>query len=132
MVNYIKCYQTIVHNFSDKEDLNATSSNESEKMINTKTKKEIQKMNQAQKKLLKNYTKNIGATVYMCDKFPLSFDHLIPVLEILSNVSPHINKLKNFLETESNINRNSFPLKAYIPIMLSVNAILLMKNFKFK
>jgi len=121
VISYIQSYQEILKGLQDKDDPSPNNN-----------KREAANMNNiAQKRLMKNSTKNIVATVYMCENFPLSINHLMPVLEILSNVSPHINKVKSFLETQSNLNKRTFPLKASIPIMLSVNAILSMKNFKF-
>lgn len=121
-------YQAIVKTLFEKdgkENINEAP------MLSARGKKEVEKMNIAQKKLLKNYTKNIVATIYMCDNFPLNMDHFLPILDILSNVSPHIGRLKGFLERTLSINKQSFPLKAYIPIFFSLNAILSMKDFKF-
>jgi len=125
IMNYIQSYQEILKGLQDNKDdsFHNSTKNKKEKAGNSGI---------SQKHLLKNVTKNIVATVYMCENFPLSLDHLMPVLEILSNVSPHINKVKSFLQSQSNVNKKTFPLKACIPIMLSVNAILSMKNFKFR
>ena len=132
-MHYIECYQAVVQTIFAKEETgkNKEKTNGNDKVMSAKTKREFEKMSMNQKRLLKNYTKNVVATIYMSDSFPLSLEHLMPVLEILSNVSPHINKLKAFLEKQSTINKNSFPLKASVPILLSVNAILSIKNFKF-
>src|SRR5687768_898128 len=97
MVHYIECYQEVVKSVF-KEEGNKSTESKSEKNVSVKTKREIEKMTMTQKRLLKNYTKNVVASVYMCENFPLSLEHLMPVLEILSNVSPHISKLKDFLE----------------------------------
>jgi Protein of unknown function (DUF3424). len=99
--------------------------------ISLGSKKELEKMNKQQKKLFKHYTKNIVATVYLCENFPLNLDLLLPILDILSNVSPQINRLRDFLNRKNTMNRGSFPLKAYIPIFFSLNAIISLKNFKF-
>ena len=108
-----------------KENTKGSSAN------NNKSRKELEKMNVAQKKLLKNYTKNIVATIYMCENFPLNLDHFFPILDILSNVSPHINRLKGFLEKTLSADKSVFPIKAEIPILLSISAILSMRHFSF-
>lgn len=96
------------------------------------TKKEIEKLSAQQKKLYKQYSKNISASVYLCNNFPLNLDVLLPILDILSNVSPQINRLKDFMERKNTMNRSSFPMKAYIPIFFSVNAIISLRNFNFR
>jgi hypothetical protein len=124
---YTDSYQAAVKTLFEKED----KENESSLANTQKSRKGADMTNVSQKKLMKNYTKNIVATIYTCDTLPLNLDHFLPVLEILSNISPPINRLKGFLEKTLAINRTSFPIKACIPIFFSLNAILSIKGFKF-
>ena len=127
--HFADSYQAVVKALFEKEGKeNVKNGNINQKTAN----KENEKMNLSQKKLLKNYTKNIVATIYMCEKFPINLDHLFPVLDILANVSPHINRLKSFLERTISFNKSNFPIKACIPIFFSVNAIISLRGFNFK
>ena len=126
MKYYADSYQAIVKALFEKEGKeNVNKSNSSAKTGG-------KEMSISQKKLLKNYTKNIVATIYMCEKFPIDLDHLFPVLDILANVSPHINRLKGFLERTISFNKSNFPIKACIPIFFSVNAVISIRGFNFK
>jgi len=121
-------YHAVVKTLFEKDG----KENETDSKISSKARKEVEKMNIAQKKLLKNYTKNILATIYVCENFPLTLDHIFPILDILSNISPNINRLKEFLERTLSINKDSFPIKASIPIFFSLNANFSIKDFSFK
>jgi hypothetical protein len=119
---YMETYQEV---FKGDKDGNDTT-------ISLASKKELEKMSSQQKKLFKHYTKNIASSVYLCENFPLNLELLLPILDILSNVSPQISRLKDFLNRKNTMNRGSFPLKAYIPIFFSLNAVISLKNFKFE
>lgn len=90
------------------------------------------RMKNSQNKVAKETKKHIDASIWLTDNFPLHFEHLIAVLDILSSASPNISKLKDFLEKRSILNNRSFPLKAVIPLYLSVSAVINFKNFVFK
>ena len=124
---YADRYHAIVKTLFEKDGKEDSSNQASREKVS----KETERLNFSQKKLLKNYTKNIVATIYMCDNFPLKLEHFFPILEILSNVSPHIQRLKGFLEKTLSVDRTSFPIKASIPIFFSLNAVLSITGFKF-
>ena len=129
LVSYMEYHQDIVNSLFDK-DITMDKSNET--TISGKSKDKFEKSNISEEKLHKNHTKNIVACVWLCEKFPLTIEHLLPILDILSNVSANVLKLKSFFEGRSLAYLNSFPIKAVIPLFLSLNAIIEFKNFDFK
>ena len=84
------------------------------------------------KNVAKTYKKSLTASIWLCDKFPLNLEHLLPILDLLSSANPKVNRIRDFFEKKSLVQKNSFPLKAVIPIFLSVNAIINFENFQFK
>jgi hypothetical protein len=124
MIYFLEYSQQVIQGIIGKD--------QGDERLSQKTKKELEAMTVQQKKLFKHFTKNIVATVYMCDQFPLKLDQLFPILDILSNVSPQITRLKEFLENKNILNNNSFPLKAHILIFFSINAAVSIRNFKLQ
>ena len=61
--------------------------------------------------------------------FPLKFDDFIPLLHIVSFASKKIGKFKDFLSNRK-LPENSFPLKAVIPLFMSINASIKIQNYK--
>ena len=123
-------HQDIVNSLFDKDSTMIKSS--AMKAISTNSKDRFEKLNTNEKKMQNNYTKNIVACVWLCENFPLTIEHLLPILDILSNVSANIGKLKSFFEEKSLAYSKSFPMKAIIPLSFSLNAIIEFKNFNFK
>ena len=60
--------------------------------------------------------------------FPLNFDDFIPLLHIVSFASKKIGKFKDFLSNKK-LPDKSFPLKAVIPLFMSVNASIKIQNY---
>lgn len=86
----------------------------------------------SQNKLTKETKKNIDASIWLADSFPLHSEHLLAILDVMSSANPNISKLKEFLEKKSILHNRSFPLKAVIPLYLSVSAVINFRNFVFK
>ena len=126
IIDSMNCDQELVANLFGKEMAVKLKDKVSQK---PKLKEQI---NAAEKKILKQYKKNVVASVWVCDQFPLNFDHLLPILDILSSASPYISQIRDFLERKSLLKKSSFPLKAIIPLYYSVNAIISFRNFNFK
>lgn len=86
----------------------------------------------SQNKVCKENKKSIDANIWLTENFPLNFEHLIAILDIFSSASPNMSKLKEFLGKKTMMQNKSFPIKAIIPILLSVSAVINFKNFVFK
>lgn len=92
----------------------------------------FENMKNPQNKQSKETKKHIDASIWLTDNFPLHFQHLIAILDVLSSANPNISKLKEFLDKKSILNNGSFPLKAIVPLYLSVSAVINFRNFVFK
>lgn len=83
------------------------------------------------KKISKELKKNINATVWLAENFQLQIQHLLPILEILSSFSSNIGHFKDFLSNNFMKEANLFPIKAIIPLVYTLNAVVSFQNFKF-
>ncbi len=61
--------------------------------------------------------------------FPLDFQDFLPLMQIVAFASKKIAKIKEFLATKE-LPEHSFPLKAIIPLFMSVNAQISITNYK--
>lgn len=61
--------------------------------------------------------------------FPLSYEDFLPLMQIVSFASKKISKIKDFL-ADKKLPDYSFPLKASIPLFMSVNAQISILNYK--
>ncbi len=75
-------------------------------------------------------SKNINATLWMIKDFPLNFQHIIPILEILEIFSSNIRKFKDFLKTFGY--KSYFPIKVSIPLFFSIYASITFSKFRFE
>ena len=75
-------------------------------------------------------SKNINATLWMIKDFPLNFQHIIPILEILEIFSSNIRKFKDFLKTFGY--KSYFPIKVTIPLIFSIYASITFSKFRFE
>lgn len=123
----MNCDKELIENLFGKEMVGKLKDKKAQK-----SKMKASQLDAAEKKVFKQIKKNVVASVWVCDQFPLNFDHLLPVLDILSSASPYIQQLKDFLERKSLLRKGCFPLKATIPLFHSVNAIICFKNFSFR
>ncbi len=83
------------------------------------------------KKFLKEFKKNIHATIWLTENFQLQIHHLLPILEILSSISNNIAQFKDFLVNNFLKEAKYFPIKAIIPLFYTLNAVVTFQNFKF-
>lgn len=83
------------------------------------------------KKISKELKKNINATIWLAENFQLQIQHLLPILEILSSFSSNIGHFKDFLSNNFMKEANLFPIKAIIPLVYTLNAVVSFQNFKF-
>lgn len=61
--------------------------------------------------------------------FPLDFEDFLPIMQIVSFASKKISKIKDFL-ADKKLPDYSFPVKASIPLFMSVNAQISIVNYK--
>lgn len=88
-----------------------------------------QRLSRNSKGFLEESCKNIAATLWMIKDFPLNFQQIIPILEILENFSTNLRKFKDFLKTFNY--KAYFPIKVCIPLFFSINAAISFTNFEF-
>eukprot|EP00903_Cladosiphon_okamuranus_P008377 g8055.t1 len=77
----------------------------------------------------KRYEKKIKASMWMCQDFPLTLEHVTPMLEVLSMQDKVIHKLKDILTTKG-MREAGFPSKVSLPLYLGVNAAVTFDNCK--
>lgn len=76
----------------------------------------------------KTTKKTINASIWLCkSQHPLSIESFLPLLQVLSFSSKQIAKLKDYL-MKYELPKNSFPLKAKIPIFFTMNAAFSLRN----
>ena len=46
------------------------------------------KLQVLEKSISKHYKKSITGTLWICEKFPLNIEHLVPILDILASANP--------------------------------------------
>jgi hypothetical protein len=68
--------------------------------------------------------KKVKAHAWLCQNFPLQLKYFMPLLSMLTTVSKKAQKLKEFFEASSILNNTGFPVKAIIPILLTIKATL--------
>ena len=102
------------------------------KSINSAERENYLKLRVLEKNISKHYKKSITGNLWITENFPLSIDHLLPILDLLASANPKVLRIREFFEKKNLIQKNCFPLKAVIPIFFSVNLIISFRNFKFK
>ena len=65
--------------------------------------------------------KTINAGIWISKQHPLSLDSFLPLLHVLSFCSKQIAKFNDFL-VKYQLPPGSFPLKAKVPLFLTMNA----------
>lgn len=68
--------------------------------------------------------KKIKAQAWLCPIFPLQLKYFMPLLSMLTTVSKKAQKLKEFFEASNILNNTGFPVKAVIPVLLTIKATL--------
>ena len=74
--------------------------------------------------------KTINASIWICQNHPLSLDSFFPLLHVLSFSSKQIAKFKDYLERYQ-LPKGSFPLKAKVPLFLTMKAAFSLQNLTF-
>lgn len=97
----------------------------------TSTAQSLISLQEHHKKFMKEFKKNINATIWLTDNFNLQIHHLLPILEILSSISNNIGQFKDFLVNNFMKEGGFFPIKAVIPLFYTLNAVVTFQNFKF-
>lgn len=77
-------------------------------------------------------TKKVKAHAWLCQNFPLQLKYFMPLLSMLTTVSKKAQKLKEFLEASNILNSTGFPVKAVIPILLTIKATLSFEEIKLQ
>lgn len=79
----------------------------------------------------KHYTKQVNATLWTCDDFPLTLLDFLPLLDLLSSFSKNAQHLSTFLHQGSLLS-NSFPVKALVTVYASVKLIVFLDSITMK
>lgn len=74
--------------------------------------------------------KTINASIWLSKQHPLSLNSFFPLLHVLSFCSKQIAKLNDFL-VKYQLPQGSFPLKAKVPLFLTMNAAFSLQNLTF-
>ena len=77
------------------------------------------------------YSKEMAATIYVCDNFPVSFQDVMPVLQILANANPSLQQLVHFIKSDQFLKHfpGGFPVKLVLPLTFSIRAVITFQNF---
>jgi hypothetical protein len=78
----------------------------------------------------KTTKKTINANIWLSKSHPLSLDSFLPLLQVLSFSSKQIAKFKDYL-MKYRFPKGSFPLKAKVPLFLSMKASFSLQNLQF-
>jgi len=76
----------------------------------------------------KEHTKAIKASVWLTRDFPVTMDHILPILEIMAPTSTHFEKLNNFIKLQ--FPDYGFPVKIEIPIFAVLYVTVVFQNFQ--
>jgi hypothetical protein len=78
----------------------------------------------------KTTKKTITAGIWLSKNHPLSLDSFFPLLHVLSFSSKQIAKFKDYLD-KYQLPKGSFPLKAKVPLFLTMKASFSLTNLSF-
>lgn len=79
----------------------------------------------------KHYSKQVNATLWTCEEFPLTLLDFLPLLDLLASFSKNAQHLCSFFHQGSLLS-NSFPVKALIPVYASVKLIVHLDSITMK
>lgn len=83
-------------------------------------------------KLEKNSNKHIKANLWCAEDFPIKITDLMPLLDLLASVSQKAKRFHEFLSSNQMFYNIGFPLKAKIPLMLTVTALVAFKELRIE
>ncbi len=72
--------------------------------------------------------KQLSASLWMSDQFPLRLEQLLPLFEIMSPSNEHFDKLREFISMNL---PPGFPVQAEIPLLMILSARITFGNFKW-
>ena len=78
----------------------------------------------------KTTKKTINASIWLSQEHPLSLDSFFPLLHVLSFSSKQIAKFKDYI-IKYQLPKGSFPLKAKVPLFMTMKAAFSLQNLSF-
>lgn len=84
-----------------------------------------------QNKFEKSSVKKIKTAVWGSQTFPMKIEDLMPLMDLLATVSQKARRFHEFLISTQLFQSIGFPIKAKIPLMLTITALVEFKAFKF-
>ena len=81
-------------------------------------------------KIEKNSIKKIKASIWGAKNFPMNILDLMPLLELLASVSQKARRFNEFLSSAEGLQQIGFPVRAKIPLFLTVTALVVFKDLK--
>ena len=72
--------------------------------------------------------KQLSASLWMSNQFPLRLEQLLPLFEIMSPSNEHFDKLREFISMNL---PPGFPVQAEIPLLMILSARITFRNFKW-
>lgn len=75
--------------------------------------------------------KTINASIWVSREHPLSLDSFFPLLHVLSFSSKQIAKFKDYI-VKYQLPPGAFPLKAKVPLFLTMKAAFSLQNLSFE
>ncbi|CAM9786219.1 unnamed protein product, partial [Pylaiella littoralis] len=80
-------------------------------------------------KVQRQINKQVKATVWMAQDYPLKLKHIMPALEIISVRDDMAARLRSVLSL-AGIPQEGFPVKVSVPLMMTVKAVVTFENFR--
>jgi GPCR-chaperone len=77
-----------------------------------------------------NSLKKIKASIWAAENFPMKILDLMPLLDLLSSVSQKARRLHELFSSTNLFLGLGFPIRAKVPLFLTVTALIVFKNFK--
>ncbi|MES1913422.1 MAG: hypothetical protein MHM6MM_005615 [Cercozoa sp. M6MM] len=77
---------------------------------------------------VKGHRKNVKSTLFLARDFPLTYDDLMPVLDVGASASRTLEKLQQYL---SEVREHGFPVKLEMPLFMVLTATASFNNFRW-
>lgn len=74
---------------------------------------------------------SIEATVWLCSNYPIKYNQIASVMNVLSYTSPHIAKFVDII-AQNHFDSQGFPIKLSIPLFCTMKAYLVLRNLQIK
>lgn len=82
--------------------------------------------------IVKKTQKTVTTSIWSCQEYPISLKQFLPLLELLAKLSKKANKLRDFFRKSSLLEQIVFPIKAKVPLFLSVKAAVRFEDLSLK